>query len=152
MLGFLVCWLSVCRLSGPGGGRPAGQLDTYPPPSRQGEHGVLDAFAKLLPSSCPRSPKSSLDWPLPCRNSREYPGLNFPCWAYVGISWPILALCWPILAYLGPMLAYLGPLDFHFCPSWPNLAPTWPQLGPTWSNLDPTWPNLALKSSIFDGF
>ena len=87
----LVCWLVscliefsllVCGVSDPAipgsvAEWPAGQLDIYPPPSRQGEHGVLDTLAKFLPSSCPRSPKSSLDWPLPCRLSPEGSGRNF---------------------------------------------------------------------------
>ena len=110
--GFLVCWLSVGQLSGPTvPGTAAGlarRATGYPPPSRQGEHGVLNTLAKFLPSSCPRSPKSSLDCLLPCR----------PSGGFSGVIFSMLGLCWPILAHLGPILAYLGL-------SWPHVGLSW---------------------------
>ena len=111
-----------------------------------GQHGVLNTPAKFLPSSSPRSPKSSIHNPLPYGNLRFF-GVYLDCrksvfgsmlaylgpsWPYVGLSWPILAPCWPILGLLTSIFAHLGPTWLQHGPNLAQHGPTWTQLGPTW--------------------
>ena len=82
---------------------------------------------------------------------RKALGSNFPCWAYVGLSWPILALCWPILVPCWPILGLLTSIFAHLGPTWLQHGPNLAQHGPTWSQLGPTWLTNPRFLTDFEG-